>query len=121
MNNRLEILAKIDKLHDSNCVGCVKYDGSVTNTYCTKKCVVGKKLQELGNQLLKQREDEINKILAKGRDITLSDVEQLLLREVHRSRIAKALGMSLTTFNRIMRIYQKDKEEAENLEEAKAI
>lgn len=111
MNDRLKTLAEIDKLLDSNCASCSKYDSRETNVYCTKKCEIGKELQKLGSRLSKQREDEINKILSKGRDITLSDVEELLMREVRRKRIAKALGMNIKTFNQIIRIYKKEKEE----------
>lgn len=102
MNGRLEILAKIDKLHDSNCVGCPKNNTSKTNTYCTTVCNVGKELQKLGNQLLKPKQDKRKALLKKGQNLTFADVDWLLLQEVPKRVIAKSANMGMNRFNAVV-------------------
>jgi uncharacterized protein YoxC len=50
--NRLEILAKIDELHDGNCKGCKYFDSNYEeNTRRCKSCEIREQLQGLGQQL----------------------------------------------------------------------
>ncbi|MCT1904096.1 hypothetical protein [Oceanobacillus sojae] len=46
--------------------------------------------------------DKVNKLLSKGRDLTASDIKWLLGKEVRRKRIAKAMRMSISTFERYL-------------------
>ncbi|MDM8100955.1 hypothetical protein [Oceanobacillus oncorhynchi] len=45
---------------------------------------------------------KVGKLLEKGRDLTASDIKWLLGKEVRRQRIAKAMKMSISTFERYL-------------------
>lgn len=47
-------------------------------------------------------EKKATNLLAKGKDLTSSEIKWLLGKEVGRKRIAKAIGMSFETFNRYL-------------------
>src|SRR5699024_7864136 len=102
MNGRLEILSEVDKLHDNNCLGCPKNKlHTKTNTYCTTVCSVGKELKTLGDQLLKPKQSKTVALLKKGKDLTFTDIEWLLLQQVPKRVIAKSAGMGINRFNAV--------------------
>ena len=109
--NRLEILAEIDKLEDNHCATCKLVDSQDSNQYCVTKCNVGKKLTKLGEKLLKPSNDKVKKLLAKGKDLTYSEIQYLLEKEVTKTKIAKSLGMKIVELN----IYLKQISEGMNM------
>lgn len=94
--NRLAILRRIDEIRQ-DCKGCPI---NTRNTPDCEGCATYDKLREQGELLLSgSRNKKARAILAKGQDMTLSEVEQLLDRdEIPKGEIARALGMSRSDF-----------------------
>src|SRR5690625_2539130 len=92
---RLQILERIDKLEETYCRSCLilKGDHYKKHKYCITKCKIGKKFQECGNNLTALSLKKANDIIAKGRDMTTSDMLYLLERGFDKKDIQKFLRM----------------------------
>lgn len=61
--SRLKLLQELDQITEKECKDCQVYEDNAknddrnltkTNKYCTNECEVGKKIQGIGDQLLKE-------------------------------------------------------------------
>jgi len=102
---RTIILERIDKLEETHCQSCTIYpdDFVKRERYCITKCKIGKKLQECGNQLTALSLKKANDIIAKGQDMTTSDILYLLERGFFKKDIRKFLGMGVKKSSAIFR------------------
>ncbi|WP_163538282.1 hypothetical protein [Gracilibacillus sp. YIM 98692] len=83
--HRVEIIRKIDAILDI-------YDKTAN------KKELDTQLQQLRGKLTGTKDDRINRLLAKGEDLTFSEIHWLLDQEITRTKIAKAMRMNLTNF-----------------------
>src|SRR5690625_967706 len=102
---RLQILERIDKLEETHCQSCTIYpdDFVKRERYCITKCKIGKKLQECGNQLTALSLKKANDIIAKGQNMTTSDILYLLERGFFKKDIRKFIGMGLKKSSSLFR------------------
>lgn len=119
-------MGEINQLEETHCKTCAKLDDIKTsdrNTYCLSKCEVGKRLGELGSVLLGKSDDEVNRILKKGRDMTTGEIRFLLKKGVSRKRVSGALKMNNTVssqmFNDLEGVEKVKKEKKENPKSAR--
>lgn len=96
---RLEILSEIDKVYDANCESCPLKNE--TNRDVCEVCPAGIALEKLGDKLLQERRKKIDVILAKGLDMTRSDIQHLLNKGIARTEIMKSLGVGRKKFSEI--------------------
>ena len=93
---RMQVLQQINALENRHCTGCKLRDGLSADdkaSFCIRKCDIGKEIKKLGDKLLSKNDNRIKLTLAKGKDMTTSDVRYLLEKEVSRNVIARALNI----------------------------
>src|SRR5690625_2688817 len=88
---RMEVLNVINHMEKSICKPC-----GVIETATCNKSQIGFEIKKLGNRLLEKSNIKNEKVLSKGNDMTIKDIERLLDKGVTRSRISKALGQDVS-------------------------
>src|SRR5690625_965142 len=88
---RMEVLNVINHMEKSICKPC-----GVIDTATCNKCPIGFEFKKLGDRLLEISNTKNEKILSKGNDMTIKDIERLLDKGVTRSRISKAIGQDVS-------------------------
>src|SRR5690625_473389 len=88
---RMEVLNVINHMEKSICKPC-----GIIDTATCNKCPIGFEFQKLGDRLLEISNIKNEKVLSKGLDMTIKDIERLLDKGVTRSRISKALGQDVS-------------------------
>ena len=117
--DRLEILAKVDEIQEKHCKNCTLVESTDTR-YCIRKCEIGKKIAEIGKQLLTKSDNKIQRIINKGENMTTSDILYLYDKGVPKHEIINALrierGRGLKLINRLLeaRDVQNGKEPIKN-------
>lgn len=96
---RLKSLQRTHELFINNCEGCKKNKGS--SVAACKKCPVGKEMKAIGNSLM-SRKRKIDEVLAKGPDMTKSDIKFLLENDIRRVDIRRAVGMYQAEFQELL-------------------
>src|SRR5690625_6138501 len=79
---RMEVLNVINHMEKSICKPC-----GVIDTATCNKCPIGFEFKKLGDRLLEISNIKNEKVLSKGNDMTIKDIERLLDKGVTRSRI----------------------------------
>lgn len=106
---RLKNLDKIDVLYNNNCVTCSKNKG--TSVLACKRCPIGKEMLNLGSTLTSGRKHQkISSIIAKGQDMTRSEIVFLLENEYTLKQIRGFLDLSPTPFNQLISNWGLNKE-----------
>jgi hypothetical protein len=100
---RLKIIDLLDK-HPFGCAGC---------STCEE-------IERLGKMLERDPVEKCSHILAKGKDMTRSDIAFLLEMEVNKRSISKALKMDQTEFSLLMRNWGFAKKKQKEVEEVAA-
>jgi archaellum component FlaC len=97
--NRLQILAKIDDLHERHCKGCKHFDSNYAeNVHQCKKCEIREKLQGLGRRLESTKKER--KPLGETKPVLDIDTYQTLSAQGKTdSDIAKEYGISQPTIS----------------------
>ncbi|MBO1513230.1 zinc-finger domain-containing protein [Metabacillus bambusae] len=99
-----ERVMKLNRIHDlykNNCDGCSM--NTRTSIKECKDCPIGKNIRSIGSNLSTPRRDKkISAIIAKGQDMTKSDIVFLLENEYTRKEIKKFIGISNVEFNELM-------------------
>lgn len=105
MNERIDTLSIIDKLHDNNCSVCSLKENSL-ESYCMAECPIGDQLRKQGKQLLKTSQETVEKLLSKGEELTFKEVIFLNKeKSIPQNIIAEAIGMDRTSFGKMLRKY----------------
>lgn len=117
--DRLEILAKVDEIQEKHCKNCTLVESTDTR-YCIRKCEIGKKIAEIGKQLLTKSDNKIQRIINKGANMTTNDILYLYDKGVPKHEIINALrierGRGLKLINQLLeaRDVQNGKEPIKN-------
>ncbi|SEH78089.1 Protein of unknown function [Halobacillus karajensis] len=87
------VLNRISELERNHCKKCKKKKGkdSTALIRTCKACPVGQELLKLGSQL---EVNKVDRVMAKGKDMTFSDIRFCIQRGVNPEDIKKAAGMS---------------------------
>lgn len=111
MNDRLNVLSKVDELLDNNCSLC-SLKANNKHSYCMSECPVGKDLKKLGEQLLKPSQERTKAILRKGKYLTHKEIKFLLdEKNVTQREVAQAMGITKSTLERMMNEFNKRQKE----------
>jgi hypothetical protein len=102
----MRVYDQIDELL-TKCRRCPKHNPRGHYTTACRGCWVLEQLQEHGKQLFQKKprnsEDErIHAILAKGQDMTTSEVRFLITNGVPKKKISQALDMHQQTFDQLL-------------------
>jgi len=102
---RMKVYDQIDELL-VKCRKCPKHNPRGYYLHECRGCSVLDELQALGKQLEKKRtsreEERIHAVLAKGQDMTTSEVRFLITNGVPKKKISQALDMHQQTFDRLL-------------------
>ncbi|WP_167356063.1 zinc-finger domain-containing protein [Halobacillus aidingensis] len=88
-----KVLKRITHLEKNHCKNCEKKKGkdSTALTRTCKACPIGQELLSLGSQL---ELNKVERVMAKGKDMTFSDIRFCFDSGVDPDEIKKAAGMS---------------------------
>lgn len=96
---RLKSLDRTHELYINNCESCKKNIRS--SIAACKTCPIGKEMKAIGISLM-TRKGKINEVLAKGPDMTKSDIKYLLENDIRRVDIRRAIGMYQAEFQELL-------------------